>query len=376
MIDGLSGIEAELLHLLRDPAGPAAANPGAADVESLLASAERHGITALLAAQLADAPPSPLLDRLRASTQAYAAWEMGHRSALLDALSALASDGIEPVLFKGTALAYSVYANPVLRTRSDTDLIVPMHERPRVESALFRCGFAPEPAVASGQTSFTRAGPGGPHGLDVHWQVSNSEVLCRLFTYREMRAEAVPLPALAPNALASSPVHALLLACMHRGTHRHNPYYVSGEAHFGGNRLIWLYDLHLLAGSFDERDWKSFVARAETKGLLGVCGEGLALARECFASSVPDHVWAAMARPQSREPAADYLSAGPRRQQWLDFRAQPGALRKARHLRELLFPPAEYMRSRFAVERGHWLPWLYARRAFVGAWRKLRGRAI
>jgi len=69
-----------------------------------------------------------------------------------------------------------------------------------------------------------------------------------------------------PDALAVSPVHALLLACMHRGTHRHNPYYVSGEPHTGGDRLIWLYDLHLLAESFGEHDWQSFIARADAKG--------------------------------------------------------------------------------------------------------------
>ena len=374
MTESYPGIEAEMLRLLREPARLAAVGQDAANVDAWMASAERHGITALLAARLADAPVSPFLERLNAATRAYAAWEMGHRRALADALASLAAAGIEPVLFKGTALAYSVYPNPVLRTRADTDLIVPPDERERVTSALLRCGFVPEVSVESGQTSLVRAGPGGLHGLDVHWQVNNSAVLSRLFTYQELRADAVPLTALAPEALAASPVHALLLACMHRGTHRHNPYYVSGEPHFGGDRLIWLYDLHLLAQSFRERDWHSFISRAETKGLLGVCADGLDLARECFSTNVPEHVRDAMSRPRSREAASAYLSAGPWTQHWLDFQAQHGARRKARHLRELLFPPAEYMRARFAGERAHWLPWLYARRVFAGAWRRLRGR--
>jgi hypothetical protein len=375
MIDRFSGIEAELIGLLRGPASVTAGNPCIASIDAVIAAAERHGVTALLAAQLADAPASPLLEQLRASTRAHAAWEIGHRSALRDALSSLASAGIEPVLFKGTALAYSLYPNPVLRTRGDTDLIVPPDERERVTGALAGCGFVPEAAVESGQTSFSRTGPGGLHGLDVHWQVNNSAVLSRLFAYRELRAAAVPLAALAPQAWAASSVHALLLACMHRCTHRHNPYYVSGEPHFGGDRLIWLYDLHLLAESFIERDWHAFVAQAETKGLLGVCAEGLALAHACFSTDVPDYIWTAMANPRSRELASDYLRAGPWVQHWLDFRAQPGTRPKARHLRELVFPPAEYMRSKYADERGQWLPWLYARRAFAGTWRRLRGRA-
>ena len=374
VIDRLSGVEGELLRLLRDPAGITTANSSASAIDAFMVAAEQHGITTLLAATLAGARPSPLLERLRDSTRAHAAWEMGHRSTLLDALSSLTSAGIEPVLFKGTALAYSVYPNPVLRTRGDTDLIVPLHERMRVTSALMRVGFVPETAVESGQTSFVRARADDLHRLDVHWQVNNSEVLARLLTYQELRAEAVPLPGLSPDALAASPVHAMLLACMHRGTHRHNPYYVSGEPHFGGDRLIWLYDLHLLAESFSGRDWRTFMAEAETKGLLGVCGEGLALARECFSTDVPDHVWQAMALPRSREPASDYLSAGPWTQQWLDFQALPGIRRKAHFLRELVFPPAEYMRSKYADDQGRWLPWLYARRAVAGSWRRLRGR--
>jgi hypothetical protein len=210
--------------------------------------------------------------------------------------------------------------------------------------------------------------------LDVHWQVNNSAVLSRLFTYQELRVEAAPLTALASSPLAASPVHALLLACLHRGSHRHNPYYVSGEALFGGDRLIWLYDLHLLAGSFSDRDWQSFIVLAETKGLLGACDEGLALARARFGTDVPAYVSKALAGPRSREPASDYLRAGPWAQQWLDFQAQPGPRGKLTYLRELVFPPAEYMRSRYADDPGRWLPWLYARRAFAGTWRRLRGR--
>jgi hypothetical protein len=295
---------------------------------------------------------------------------------LLDALSSLAAAGVEPVLFKGTALAYSLYPSPVLRTRGDTDLIVPLHERERVTAVLRSCGFSPLDATASYQTSFARRDPDGAQGLDVHWQINNSEVLSRLFTYQELRAEAVSLPALAPDALAVSPVHALLLACMHRGTHRHNPYYVSGEPHTGGDRLIWLYDLHLLAESFAENDWLSFIARADAKGLRGICADGLATAHRCFATSVPEYAFAALERDDVREPASDYLGASPARQLWLDYRALPGIGRKVSYLRDLVFPPAEFMRSKFAGERGQWLPWLYVRRAVAGAWRRLHGRVV
>ena len=376
MIDTFSRIDAELLQAFRDPAGFAAGKLSVADSDPLLAAAERHGVAALLAARLADAPPSPFVDRLRESARRDAVWELGHRRALLDALSSLAAAGVEPVLFKGTALAYSLYPNPVLRARGDTDLIVPQHERERVTAALQGCGFSPAVARPSYQTGFARPSPEGSQLLDVHWQINNSEVLSRLFTYQELRAEAARLPAIVPGALAVSPVHALLLACMHRGAHRHNAYYVSGEPLTGGNRLIWLYDLHLLAESFGEHDWQSFIARADAKGLRGICADGLATARQCFATNVPDYAFAALQRADVREPASDYLGATAARQLWLDFQACPEIGSKTRYLRDLVFPPAEFMRSKFAGERGQWLPWLYARRAVAGAWRLLHGRFV
>ncbi len=380
MTDRFPGTEAGLLRLLCDPAGLTAASLGEADVDALLAGAEQHGVTALLAAKFAGAPASPFVERLRALAREHAVWELGHRKALREALSSLAAAGIEPVLFKGTALAYSIYPNAALRLRGDTDLIVPWREREGFTQVMARCGFTPASASAAAtigyQTSFSRPTSEGAHELDVHWRISDSEVLSRLFTYEELRADAVFLPALAPGARAASPVHALVLACVHRGSHRHNPYYVSGTPHSGGNRLIWLYDLHLLAESFTEREWRSVTDLARLKGLRGICLDGLAQARQCFATHIPDPVFAALAPDGVREPASDYLAADPWRQQWQDFRALPGIRHKVRHLRALLFPPAEYMRNKYADEPGQWLPWLYARRAFAGAWRRLNGRVI
>lgn len=109
MIDTFSGIEAELLQLFRDPAGFAAGNPSVVDSDELLAAVERHGVAALLAVRLADAPPSPFLDRLRDSARGDAVWELGHRRDLRDALSSLAAAGVEPVLFKGTAFVFYIF---------------------------------------------------------------------------------------------------------------------------------------------------------------------------------------------------------------------------------------------------------------------------
>ena len=351
---------------------------GAALAESFLARSEYHGVQALLQERLRGSDLQFLvLQRLRQNAVRLAMRELRHQQVLKQTLIALAALGMEPVLFKGTALAYSLYPNPVLRTRGDTDLIIAPDAMARVDVAFRELGFVRDNAISgdyvSYQACYTREEDGGEaHTLDLHWRINNSELLSRLFSYDELRGQAQALPKLCPQALAASPVHALLLASMHRATHKQNPYYVDGVAHYGGDRLIWLYDIHLLAKSFTGAQWDEFLRLAESKGLRAVCLEGMERARACFRTEYPERVLAALARTGNAEPAALYLNGGRLRQQQMDFLAISGTRNKLRFLRESVFPPEAYMRHKYPDVRLGWLPWLYLRRAFGGVWKKLR----
>ncbi len=50
--------------------------------------------------------------------------ELARRAQIVSVLDALSADGIRPLLFKGTALAYTLYQAPHLRPRLDTDLFI------------------------------------------------------------------------------------------------------------------------------------------------------------------------------------------------------------------------------------------------------------
>jgi hypothetical protein len=122
--------------------------PGTDDptlVDAFLERSEYHGVQALLYERLHDASdwPPALLDALHRQAIAGTMWELRHQQVVAEMLAELARVGIEPVLFKGTALAYSLYPGPALRTRGDTDLIVPFHERTRAMDALGCAGFCP-----------------------------------------------------------------------------------------------------------------------------------------------------------------------------------------------------------------------------------------
>ena len=87
------------------------------------------------------------------------------------------------------------------------------------------------------------------------------------------------MPRLGPHALAPSPPLALLVACLHRTAH-----------HGTTTRLLWLYDIHLLATTLSDRDWHTVVERAELCGLTPVVVAGLDHAAERLGTVVPASV--------------------------------------------------------------------------------------
>jgi hypothetical protein len=348
-------------------------------IDAIYRQAELHGVEALLHSHLNSLDwPAPLLQSLRTAAVQQAMWELRHQQLLAQTLHALHGSGIEPVLIKGSALAYSLYPNPVLRTRADTDLIISARGKQRVHEMLLHLGYVRGVGVSgnfvSYQASYTQEIDGALHTLDLHWKINNSELLSKLFTYEELRETATPLPRLSPDAVGASPVAALLLACMHRSTHKQNPYYVNGTAMYEGNRLIWLYDIHLLAGCLNEQQWQQFCALAQRKQLRAVCLDGMRHASACFHTVFPDHVIATLGRPGPREAPDRYLDGGKLRQQSMDFHALGGGLRQVQFLRELFFPAPAYMRAKYAHSGFSWLPWLYGKRAAGGIVKALSRR--
>ena len=379
-------IEVFLCALLREEqsAWPSGQDEGFA--ETFLARADYHGVLPLLHHVLKLEWARPLgwpADVLEACHQqaiARTMWELRHQQLLGRVIEALKQVGIQPVLFKGTALAYSLYANPVMRARGDTDFIIPPQTLDAVAEVLAACGFerdtGVEGEVVNYQASFVRQeNSEGNHVLDVHWRINNSQILAKLFTYEELLSKSIPLPRLSPHARAVSATHALLLACMHRATHKQNPYYVDGTAYYSGDRLVWIYDVHLLAAGFSRRDWDGLVRMAQEKGLCAVCMEGFNLSRTYFRTEIPDFVLAALKGHEKTETVARYFDSGAWGQQWMDFCAIPGVSGKLRFLAETLFPPADYMRKKYPQARPGWLVWLYIRRAVGGTFKRLSRQA-
>ena len=98
-----------------------------------------------------------------------------------------------------------------------------------------------------------------------------------------------------------------------------------------------------------------------------VCGDCLLQTRERFASPVPQHVIDRLTAPGPVEASARYLSGGRARQMVGDFLAFDRWRDRGGWARELAFPSAAYMRTKYPDATFGWLPVLYARRALAGA---------
>jgi hypothetical protein len=342
-----------------------------------------HGALALLhhrlngASHLYGSWPKAVLEACRNAAIGQAMWELRHRELLQEALARLSASGAKPLLFKGTALAYDLYPAPFLRSRGDTDMIVSACAGDRAGATLeelgFSRGFSIDGDMIHYAANYSRDDPEtGAHDLDLHWRINNAQALSRLFSHEELYAEAQPLPKLCPTAVAAGRVHALVLACMHRAVHKQAPYHVDQVEHYGGDRLVWLYDIHLLVEALTPSQQEAFLEVAGRKGLRKICLEGIELARARFRTRASGALLKALARPAPAEDASRYLEGSFFYRYWADFVSIDGARNKLKFLSQLFFPSRDYMRRRFPEVRPSWLPWLYARRAVSGVVKQLR----
>lgn len=330
-----------------------------------------HGIAGLLVerAPAMDDWPQGLANRLRDHARARAMWELRHHQLLGRLLAALHAAGIRSLVMKGTALAYDLYASPAVRSRADTDLLVPTDDAVRAKAILAEQGYAK--GVLGGvneefalQQPWTMAlADGSRHSIDLHWQVMNAPSLKDLLTFAECDAEARPLPRLSREALTMDRVRLLIHTCLHRAIHCNTPYFLEGQAFHDSGRLIWSYDICLLAEALDNDQWQRFVRLAAGGRVSRVCLEGLQAASSSLGVAVPGHVLGSLTQAGASDRNSLYFvrsrSLG---RAWQDFQALPGLRQKFRYALARTIPDPRFVRAKYPSMANSSLPLLYAKR--------------
>jgi hypothetical protein len=308
-------------------------------------------------------------EALARDARMQAALDMLREHELIAVLAAFAGAGVGTLLLKGAALAYSHYPEPALRTRCDVDLWIRPADHDTATHLLEGLGYRRPNAVTGTLVSYEeshskRAGP-VDHVVDLHWQISNRQAFARAFCFEEACARAVPVPQLGASARALCPPHALLLACMHRAAH------LSSEGP-EGNRLVWLYDIHLLANAMTAIEWRDFAQLCGVKEMRGISLDALTSTERAFATVLPREVLDSLATQGAVELSAAYLETDRRRLLLTNLRALPTWRERATLVRESLFPPGEYLLAKYRARSRWLLPWWYVRRAAEGMWKMSR----
>ena len=346
------------------------------DMESVCVTrALYHGIAALLverADELMEVRwPRGVIAALRQQAVAQAMWELRHRIVLTQLVRALRRSGITPLILKGTAVAYDLYPNPAWRSRGDTDLLISWSDVEPVRNVMRQIGYVSE------REKLGRAAPSqlqeswnlgisdrGLHQMDLHWDMLNSWALKDLLSYDEASANPLFLPTLCEGAVTPGRVLTLIHACLHRAQHVFAPYTVDGILYYGGDRLIWLYDIDLLARALSSEQWDELCELAVTKGVAGLCFDGLEAAAAQLGTPYPTVIRTRLSLAKRHTAAGRYLESPLVARAWQDWRALPGLDMKLADMFWRLFPPARFMRAKYPDIADRWLPLLYARRNF------------
>lgn len=324
--------------------------PDGSDAQAarLLVYAQAEGVAGLLAAALAaqaesNALPAGLHAALQAVQARAIAAELLRRHELQRVAAALDATGLPWLLLKGSALAYALYPQPHLRPRGDTDVVMAntaavAQARPALVALGYRASAVPLDTVVAYETSLHRTTSAGTdQWLDLHWAASNSPLYAPRLPFAELWDARIPIPALGAQVFGLGNAHALALACVHRV--RNLP---AGIA----DRLIWLYDIHLLAQHMDAHDWSVLRAFARAHELAGTVAAGLAASLGAFATALPAGVLKeleGLARGERFDVAKAHRRAY---QEWHNLRALPPS-RRWHWLREIALPGRAYMLEQF-----------------------------
>ena len=329
---------------------------------ALVEAAFEHGVAPLLYWTLRDDPAWADVDeaarvRLTQAAREAVLLEAVRSEDLARVVRALHEAGIQPLLFKGAALAATHYPEPWLRVRGDADLLVRTEDARAAGAVLERLGFErlrrPGGVHVTQQARYIGVRHSIELAYDVHWRMADPLAFGAALSYAEIDCDAETDRA--SGARRPSHVHALLAACVHRAAH-----------HYDTPSLMLLYDIDRLARGLSADEWERFTRLAETKNLRAVCLRGLDRASGAFGCVVPETVRARLAAGGVAEPTAAYVSGKLRRIDIFrdDWRELGSWRDRAQLLWGHLFPTPDYLGG---VRRGPRLVLLYVARIFRGA---------
>jgi hypothetical protein len=243
------------------------------DEATLLKRLANDKLDAALLDKLSDLPAllqPAALEKLRLRRQSYLALNIIKRAEAEELLAALSGSGISTVVLKGLDLAWRVYPDPGLRPYTDIDLLIAPEALDLAEAVLLESGYKPTP-----ETQQMRAQR--VEWMDYQYVHPASDVMFELH-----------IQLLHPGRFALD--HAAILARSEGGflapadRFLHLALHLAKHAYF--DRLLWAYDLALLAGPELPQD--QVAEQATAAGGRKAVWLALRLVRALFGVQLPE----------------------------------------------------------------------------------------
>lgn len=295
-----------------------------------------HGITQLV--NQANILPQALAAQISQNIKMSAALELVKKSALDNLFKAFSEAKLHRhLLFKGSALAHSLYEEPWLRPRTDNDVLIDKAEFGQYKAILQKLGYQQLLAIdgkyVSYQSTFVKTLTNDvKHIIDVHWRISNRQLLANCLSLQELLSSATQLN---ENIPIPNSVHNLLIAAIHRiGHHAHE------------ERIIWLYDMHLLCATLDQQQWRQLLDIAKQKGLINMLHEALITCQKLLATNIPQEILEQIqSLLEQPEPSAFFLQRNlPEWKYFLhDLKGLDSPIKKLQLIKEHILPNPQYM---------------------------------
>lgn len=358
-------MQREILARIISASACASADLDPALGEDLLDLAKAEGVVALVSQRLGEksAPPN-LLDAFATSARSLAAAHLILEAQARRVIEAIHDAGIPVLLLKGVALGQWLFPAPYLRESSDIDLLFQNRAAADQAAAVLRSiGYVAQfsPGDMAHEFLCRRVSPGRQIDLDMHWHLSNLPFLRNLLSFDELLAGSILLPGLAPDARGLGPVHAVIHACIHRAANL-----CAGL----GDRLKWLYDLHLLAAMFTLEEWQQLLKLCCQHGLCGVCAEGFRATTSAFDTEVPTWLLEALHNGSKHEELDASCLSNWKYMQRRSLAALPTVRERWRWIQQAIFPPRRYLQELYGKDASALAIWGQRLRRALG---RLRG---
>ncbi len=269
-----------------DPAFVRRALTGGADVAWAVSAASDHRISPLLWRALGASGSLDALGPDRATLGGMADAFKMEATLLLPravdlAVRPLTDAGLEPVIFKGPAVA-ARYPEPGLRPMDDIDLLLPQADHRRALEALHHAGW--QVARAAGGDHYDtllthREVPS--YFLELHYGLEGESERVTALDPDTLWARRVPLECAGTRAFGLPPAEELVVLAAH-----------AGKPHHKFVRLVWIADLTMIVGGAAKHgaaiDWDRVRAEAGAARCVTVVGAALGMARRAGVDAPAD----------------------------------------------------------------------------------------